>query len=207
MFTDRAREVLQTDNDMGKPGTPGNVGKHWENRIWKEAVVDILDPTSDMTDEERTAYYNRIMAKLKSGKKLTQEELNFLKVHYPDMYLKAMRVLHSRERLKTQLKQCRSKEEVSDVVSQTIGGIADDDPDKEYLVAAYNEVVKEFKKTSDYTRLPDTEKERLEKENKKKGRKGRIERIFVDYEDSDDEPDIMPIQELLDVLPVFDANA
>lgn len=204
MFTDNTGEVLQAENNFGKQG---RVGKRWENPIWKKAIEDILDPTSDMTDEERSAYLNRIMAKLKSGKDLTQEELNFLKVHHPELYQKAMRVKHCKERLKSQLKNCRSKEQVNDVVNSTVGGVSDKDPDKEFLIAAYNEVVKEFKKTSDYSRLPDTEKERIENEKKKKGKKNNNNDLFSHDDNSDSESDIMPIQELLDVLPVFDANA
>ena len=36
---------------------------------------ELLSPACGMTDEEKTAYLNRIMAKLKSGKKLTAEEI------------------------------------------------------------------------------------------------------------------------------------
>ena len=40
--------------------------------------------------------------------------------------------------------------------SSAIAGVSDKDPDKEYLLAAYNEVSKNFHKSPAYQRLPNT---------------------------------------------------
>ena len=45
--------------------------------------------------------------------------------------------------------------------------IADDDPAKKELEAAYNDEYSEFKKSDDYKKLPDTRKEAKEKEKDK----------------------------------------
>jgi len=49
-----------------------------KNKIWQEAIEALIDPAYGMDEEESAAYMGKIMAKLKSGKNLTQEELNYL---------------------------------------------------------------------------------------------------------------------------------
>ena len=48
------------------------------NRIWQDTIEALIDPSYGMDEEEETDYLNKIMAKLKSGKDLTSEELNYL---------------------------------------------------------------------------------------------------------------------------------
>ena len=42
------------------------------------------------------------------------------------------------------------------MITSAIAGVSDKDPDKEYLLAAYNEVSKNFHKSPAYQRLPNT---------------------------------------------------
>ena len=51
-----------------------------------ESILDKINGTEDMTDEDKAKMDARIMAKLKSGKKLSQKELNYLKKTNPIMY-------------------------------------------------------------------------------------------------------------------------
>lgn len=180
------------------------------NKIWQKVIEALTDPAADMDDEEEAAYMNRIMAKLKSGKKLTAEELDYLKLHNPQLYMTAMRVQHKKEILQQRLKNCKSKQEAQDVIDSAIGSITKEDPDKEYLIAGIREVEKEFKKTAFYKRLPEKEE--------KTERKKLVNYLFSknpdgEYagEDGQDkmflEGNVTPIAELLDVLPVFEAKA
>lgn len=169
-----------------------------QNAIWQSAIQDLIDPASKMDEEEEKEYMRRIMAKLKSGKKLTSDELNYLKIHDHALYLTAMRVQLAKERLETQLKNCKSKEEVNEVISFTFGGISDKDPDKEYMMAGLNETIQKFKKNSQYARLPETTKTHGEKKKKNA-------HTFKDKKEDDELfKNITPIQELLDELPTFD---
>ena len=43
------------------------------------AVQDYLDPTAGMTDAQRERFIKKIYAKIQSGKKLTQDELAYLR--------------------------------------------------------------------------------------------------------------------------------
>lgn len=122
-------------------------------------ISELLSPACGMTDEEKTAYLNRIMGKLKSGKKLTAEEMRFLQAEDPALYQQAARVQAMRDGLEQRLKSCRSKEEAQTIFANAIDGVSDKDPLKEYIVAAYQDVMDEFQKSNEYKELPDTEEE------------------------------------------------
>ena len=96
-----------------------------------EKIKDMLDPTSGMTDAQKSSYDRKVMNKVYSGKKL-------------------------------------SAEEVQDVYSEAMFHISDDDPAKQMLYAAYDDVLKEFKKTSDYQELPETKEDAEKKKQTKK---------------------------------------
>ena len=129
-------------------------------------ISELLSPACGMTDEEKTAYLNRIMAKLKSGKKLTAEEMRFLQAENPALYQQAARVQAMRDGLEQRLKNCHSKEEAQTIFANAIGGVSDKDPMKEYIVAAYQDVMEEFQKSDEYKDLPNTEEE-AKKEKKR----------------------------------------
>lgn len=165
-----------------------------KNKIWQEAIEALIDPSYGMDEEESAAYMSKIMVKLKSGKNLTQEELNYLSLHNQQLYMTALRVKYQKEALKNKLKNCRSKEEAQEVIDNAIAGASKDDSDKEYLIAGIREVEKEFIKSWDYNRLPG----KNEKQERNK---------LLKYLDNKDNEKITPIAELLDILPVFEAKA
>ena len=49
--------------------------------ICKKAVSELMDPTSQMSDEERAQYEQKIFQKLKQGKRLSSAEMNYLQIH------------------------------------------------------------------------------------------------------------------------------
>ena len=105
-------------------------------------ISELLSPACGMTDEEKQAELARIQAKLKSGKKLTEEEMRFLQAVDPQLYMQAARIQAMRDSLEQQLEHCKSKEE------------GDKDPMKEYIVAAYQDAYNEFQKSGKYQHLP-----------------------------------------------------
>ena len=133
-----------------------NLAGKTRNEIWQDVIENVIDPTSGMDEAARKNYESKIEQKLKTGKRLTAEELNYLKVHNPELYRTAMRVELSRKALKEQLKNCRSKEEVQQVVSLQMERVSamQKEPDKQYMAAMVNHEVDTFKKTSHYARLP-----------------------------------------------------
>ena len=177
------------------------------NRIWQDTIEALIDPSYGMDEEEETNYLNKIMAKLKSGKNLTSEELNYLKLHNSQLYMTALRVKYKKQAVENQLKNCKSKEEAQEVIDCAIGGISKDDPDKEYLIVGIRETEKEFKKSEYYKRLPE-KKEESERKKLKNYLCGKNNNKDTDNEENIfQEENITPIAELLDILPVFEAKA
>lgn len=125
--------------------------------------MEYLDPTAGLSEEQKKAYEEQIMRKLRSGKKLTPEELNYLRVKNPQMYVQAARVQAMRENLKNQLENCHSKEEVEKVYGDAMSMVSKEDPMREALIAAYDDVTTEFKKTDKYQALPAKEEDARQK--------------------------------------------
>ena len=110
------------------------------------------------------------------------------------------------EEVEKELKAAKSKEEANRIVSTAVSGISDDDPDKEYIVAAVNRVSDEFHKSGAYSRLPGTQ-ESAEKRKQKKENGICFKR---EDEAADEKEELMnwsPLQEVIEKLPTFTAGA
>jgi len=130
----------------------------------KANLKDALDPTSNMTDEEKANYEMKINQKIKNGEKLSNSEMQFIRIKSPYMYALISRVQLQRQMLEEKLKNCRSKEEVEDAYNSCISHIDKDDPAKKPLFAAYTNVTQEFKKSSNYKSLPQKTEEEKDKD-------------------------------------------
>lgn len=161
----------------------------------KEAVDAIFDPTTGMSEEEKKKFVQKLYRKLESGKKLSADEMQYLRKNDPVTYAKAAKVQVLRESLKKQLKSATSKEKAADIYTQAMSRISEDDPAKKELMAAYDDVYKEFKKSNEYKVLPNTEKEAKEKaannNNKNKNAQGWEEKEDDDTEMSVGEIDVV----------------
>ena len=121
--------------------------------------------TGEIDEEElRKKFDATIQAKLQSGKRLTAEELRYLKKYNPIMYAHAMRIETKRRAVEQSLKNANSKQEVEEIQFRAMSTISKNDPVKEYMVAAVQDAVKEFKKTTAYKSLPEVEEK--DKKNK-----------------------------------------
>ncbi|SET00236.1 hypothetical protein SAMN05660297_01161 [Natronincola peptidivorans] len=138
-----------------------------KEEILKTAFVSIketIEGTNFKREEERENYEKRISEKVKLGEKLTQEEMSYIQRTNPIMYMRVKRIQMQREALERRLKRCRSKKEVEQAYNEAISMIHKKDPDKQVLVSAYNNVMKEVKNTREYKVFP---LERKDKENEK----------------------------------------
>ncbi len=127
----------------------------------KEGILKMEETLYDVPEEDRESFERNIQRKLKSGQPLTAKELNYLRIHNPELYRTAIRVEQSRKNLKTQLKNCRSKEAVQNVIGRQFARLKamKNDPDREYMAAMIQREIDEFKKSSAYARLPEKEKD------------------------------------------------
>lgn len=150
----------------GTEGTGKPESRRTEASIWKEAIEALIDPTTGMDETEQKNYENKILQKMKTGKRLTSEELDYLRLHNPDLYRSAMRVEKARESLRTRLSNCKSKEEVQQVISGQMEMLQamKNDKDIEYMTAMVKREVESFKKSSAYARLPLKREEGKKKE-------------------------------------------
>ena len=112
-----------------------------------------------MTKEEHAAYQKKLLAKINAGKRLSAKEMNYLRIHAPELYRLARQIEQKRMKLEQQLKNCNSKEEAREIYCQAIEGISDGCPYKEALIKNYQDVYDEFRKSKEYARLPETKKE------------------------------------------------
>ncbi len=159
----------------------------------KEAVDAIFDPTTGMSEEEKKKFVQKLYRKLESGKKLSADEMQYLRKNDPVTYAKAAKVQVLRESLKKQLKSATSKEKAADIYTQAMSRISEDDPARKEIMAAYDDVYKEFRKSDEYKALPNTEKEAKEKaaNNKNKNAQGWEEKEDNDTEMSVGEIDVV----------------
>lgn len=172
--------------------------------IWKNALEDILDPTSKMSEADEKEYHNRILRKLKQGRRLTAAEKNYLQIHDPEMYKIALRVEISRKRFMEQAKHCKSKEEFQTLISNNMSGL-DKDPMKEYIQAAISYEAQNIRKTPQYAALPDTNIKAEEK--RKRGEKIKKLKIDEDTEkDNDEKISLMPSENYGSDMKMLSSN-
>lgn len=168
-----------------------------------EFVLDKVNDTEKMTEEDSAEMTARIIAKLEAGRKLSAEEMNFLRRTNPILYARAVRVQRIADAVKEQLRHARSKEEANQIVSTAVSGLSKNDPDKEYIVAAVNRVWTEFHKSGAYSKLPGT----VEEAKKKTGTDRENKFADEDKEDDFDLKNWSPLQEVYDQMPTFSAGA
>lgn len=142
------------------------------DEVWKKFRISLLDPAEDMDEEKRKAYEQKIRAKLQSGKRLTSQELSYLRLHNPELYEIAMRVEQARQALRNRLKSCKSKEEVQQVISgqmEVIKAMREaGDPATEYMAAMVDHEVQTLRESSAYARLPERTEEACKKKKQVK---------------------------------------
>ena len=150
----------------GQQISTGNTPAKLDTFAIAQQISEFLSPAYGMTDEEKAAWLEEIRQKLKSGKRLTAEEMRFLQAEDPVFYQQIARVQAMRDAFESQLKQCSSKEAVANTYTSAVSIVSDDDPMKEYIVAAYDDARKEFEKTDSYQALPRTEEKAHKKRSK-----------------------------------------
>jgi hypothetical protein len=112
-----------------------------------------------------------------------------------------LRIRQMADSLKAQLKSARTKQEVNRIIAAALNSVSDKDPAKEYIIAAMNEVIKEFKASPEYKKLPDTDADLAKKKRKSQPK------ATADQEEDFNPMDWSPLQEVIDELPTFDHPA
>ena len=146
--------------------------KCFEDKIKKTEFT----PEEQKSNKEKT---DKIMAKLKAGKKLTSKDMAFLQNTNFDAYIHALRVQQTRKNLVSALKHAKSKAQANLIIARALGSIDERDPDKEPLIAAINDIADKFKKSTAYQRLPETDRDAKKKD--------RVNQFSDEAEDDEDD--------------------
>jgi hypothetical protein len=165
----------------------------------------INDDSDSMSDEDKEKMRARIEAKLKSGKKLSAKEVRFLQETDPQLYMQYQRIRAMADSMTSQLKNAKTKQQASDIITTSMSSVSDKDPYKEYVLAALSETAKEFKKSSYYNRLPDNDTEL--KQKKKATAYDNSEENEDDPEEDFDPMSWTPLQDIIDSMPTFHVSA
>lgn len=182
-------------------------GQYVSNQL-TDVVRRLKEQSTMANKEDDSKMMEKIQAKIKSGKRLTSKEETYLKEHNPELYQQYVRIRKMAEALEQQLKNANSKEEVNDIIFKSINGVSDKDPFKAAIVAAMDEVIKEFKKSDGYKNLPDKKEDATEDKikTKKRAKDEDDKGILGNGNDEDDDFDVMswtPLQEVIDAMPSF----
>lgn len=205
---------MQISFDLGtmKLNNESKSGQYVSNQL-TDVVRRLKEQSTMANKEDDSKMMEKIQAKIKSGKRLTSKEETYLKEHNPELYQQYLRIRRMAEALEHQLEKADSKEEVNDIIFHALNGISDKDPYKAAIVAAMDEVIKEFKKSDGYKNLPENE-EKIED-----GRKARVNKVKekskeeneqVALDVAEDDFDAMawtPLQEVIDAMPVFNMQS
>ena len=166
---------------MGGADIDMNTMKPADLRQYFKCIEDKIKKT-EFTPEEQKANKektDKIMAKLKAGKKLTSKDMAFLQNTNFDAYIHALRVQQTRKNIVSALKHAKSKAQANLIIARALGSIDERDPDKELLIAAINDIADKFKKSTAYQRLPETDRDAKKKD--------RVNQFSDDAEDDDED--------------------
>lgn len=144
----------------------------------KEAMGDLMGGSSKVS-------LSQVQAKLMSGKKLSAQEMDYLRENNPELYKKAKSIEMEREAYERELKQCRTKEDVERVkmahATAALARVKDIESNPNipkgqklglimeqlFKTKALGDVERKFMESGDYKRLPTQEEQRQAEEDRK----------------------------------------
>jgi hypothetical protein len=153
----------------------------WQQKKF-EMSGDKSKETGSINDWMKAKRIGDIKNKMKSGKRLSFEEKEFLRIHAPDLYEKAMKIEKERDEFRKALEKCKTKEEAMRVQTskalelqteaQALSGDSKTGKDQGYsefmamrMMAIFDEYA-DFTKSKEYAEKPNEyEKDEEETEN------------------------------------------
>ena len=147
--------------------------KSYLHNVKMETIWDLMKPDSKLTEAEKAQKREAIQKKiedikmkLKSGKRLSESEMNFLKKHAPDLYKKAQEAEAERQSYKQAIKSCKTKDDVQKVFLEKMRqslSVSDMDQEMaEYMSAAVQQEHIKFTKSDDYKKMKWKSQQKIE---------------------------------------------
>ena len=147
----------------GIPPGGGTIQSLWAHEVKKAAAkYRKVSPLPAVGQDPEARTIEAIRSKLKSGKKLSPAELDFLRKRAPELYAKAVRVAQERDAYEASLRASRSKAEAEGKQNRMLARVANlikhcDPEEAEMLVNAVKEVNLDYKRSDEYARLKEDE--------------------------------------------------
>lgn len=136
--------------------------------LWEKSTSNITD---GMYNNNNNSIMESINMKLKSGKKLSASEIEYLKQNAPELYKEIIKLEQERKMFENRLKSCKTKSEALSVYSMKMCNISEsskDDSKTEMRMKAMEDEWKTYVSKGKYKQLPFEEKNKLETDNEKK---------------------------------------
>ena len=154
--------LARNEDNISKQSKPSifrvSEGKIKSGGIFRSSGINILGNNND-----DKAINSRISNKLKTGKKLSPDELDYLRRTNPQLYMQVMRIQMDREVLEKKLKNCKSKEEAEDLIFTQMNSLNKKDANYELKSKSLQDTIEEFRKTEYYKHLPQKEKDKKDR--------------------------------------------
>lgn len=133
------------------------------NKMMQEQISEIKEAQTSMGENDPKA--QQIIAKFKNGKKLTREEMAYLRIHAPGIIPFIERIAREREIIERGMKMARSKTEVQMVVYHAAKLIdkCTIPEEREIRAKQLADAKQEYEKTEEYKEKPNNP---LEEEKK-----------------------------------------
>ncbi|MCL2283244.1 MAG: hypothetical protein FWC26_08000 [Fibromonadales bacterium] len=171
---------------------------------WQQRKLDFIAPETENNKIQKNNFFkqndemvkaatlDRIVGKMKTGKRLSHDEMEYLRKHAPGLYTKAVKIEKEREELRQALRNCKTKEEAKRVqaakalqlqaeakaVHNNKDGSSPEDLEfiGMRMMAMFDEFA-EFVKSSEYEEMPNEheidDEEQGEHQNKRKFKKSK----------------------------------
>ncbi|MDD2971786.1 MAG: hypothetical protein PHE02_06615 [Lachnospiraceae bacterium] len=146
-YTNKLAQIQPTATILAKAkiSTSRNMKNQSTESTASEIISSIQNGSRD-SDAGKTEKLQKILNKFRSGKKLTAEELEYLRQYAPEMYQKVIQIQQQREAIEQEMKSARTKEEAEQVLSQVttmISGQKGDEFTQEAMSSQLTDAVKE----------------------------------------------------------------
>jgi hypothetical protein len=117
-----------------------------------------------------------ISNKIRFGKRLTRDEMEFLKIHNPTLYERAVKIEKEREEHRNALRSCKTKEEARNI---HIAKVFQPKMDSDVKMALFDEFT-EFVKSGEFEELPSEREfeDGNERQNKRQLKKNKLIRNY-----------------------------
>lgn len=124
------------------------------NKVIQEQLLEIQEAQTSMGENDPKA--QQIIAKFKNGKKLSREEMTYLRIHAPGIVPFIERIAREREMIERSMKMARSKAEVQMVVYHAAKLIdkCTIPEEREIRAKQLADAKQEYEKTEEYKEKP-----------------------------------------------------